>query len=63
MWVAAFISCTGPMAVDCRVGVKTDRLFADQDVCAEFVEYSEMTLEDLGAAVVGHCFRIKGDVL
>lgn len=63
MWVAAFISCTGPMAVDCRVGVKTDRLFAEQSVCMEFVDHSKDTLKELGAVVSGHCFRIQGEVL
>ena len=63
MWIAAYISCLSPMAYDCTLGVKTDRLFADQDVCMEFVAHSKETLEELGAVVAGHCFRIRGEVL
>lgn len=61
MWVAALMSCLSPMAYDCNLGVKTDRLFLDQDVCMEFVDHSKRQLEDAGALVIGHCFRIEGE--
>jgi len=51
------------MAYDCTLGVKTDRLFVEQDVCMEFIQYSTDTLEEQGAVVAGHCFRIRGEAL
>jgi len=58
MWVAVFLSCAGPMAEDCFVGVKTDRLFAKEAVCAEYVDYA---LQDW--SVVGKCFWLDGETL
>jgi len=61
MWVAAFMTCLSPMAFDCNLGVKTDRLFLNQDVCMAFVDHSKQQLEELGAVAMGHCFRIEGE--